>query len=310
MIVVAGESLVDLIVDDAERVAARLGGGPFNVARGLARLETPCAFLGTVSADRYGQRIREALTEDGVDDRCVVATELPTTLALAHVTFGTASYSFYTERTAAPALTGEDVERVLPEQFDALHVGTLGLALEPIASTLEALVERVPETTLVMVDPNIRRDLLDAEEDARYRERLRRVLGRADVVKASDEDLRLLWPDVEPVDAAKALLSERTRCVLVTAGADAVHVVTAAGVHDVGTVPVKVVDTIGAGDAFCAGFLSRWLRDGHTVADLSDLDAVRRAATFAALVAGITCQRVGADPPRLAEISESGVLSW
>jgi fructokinase len=149
--------------------------------------------------------------------------------------------------------------------------------------------------------------LLDADA---YHERLMRVLARADVVKVSTEDLEELWPDEPHLDAARKLLSNRTRCVLITAAADAIHVVTAGGVHDVGTVPVRVADTIGAGDAFCAGFLSRWIRDGHSVADLTDLRTVTRAATFAALVAGITCQRVGADPPRLDEISEASVLSW
>ena len=118
------------------------------------------------------------------------------------------------------------------------------------------------------------------------------------------------FPGEGAVDAARGLLGGRTRCVLLTAGADAFHVLTEQGEREIGTVPVRVADTVGAGDAFCAGFLSRWTRDGHTVEQLSDLEAAVRAATFAALVAGITCQRVGADPPRLDEIPNASVLSW
>jgi fructokinase len=309
MIVVAGESLVDLLVDEGGAVDARLGGGPFNVARGLARLEVPCAFLGAISTDRFGRMLRQALVDDGVDLRCVVETGAPTTLALAYLSHGSATYAFYTAGTAAPALTDADAAAVVPDEIEALHVGTLGLALEPMASALERLVLRVADATLVMVDPNVRSDMLVDDEQA-YRARLGRVLERADVVKVSTEDLAHLWPGEDVVPAARRLLSGRTRCVLVTAGADAVHVLTEAGELEIGTVPVRVADTVGAGDAFCAGFLSRWRREGHKVADLSDVHAAGRAATFAALVAGITCQRVGADPPRLGEIPGASVLSW
>jgi len=308
MIVVAGESLVDLVVDAAGGITPRLGGGPFNVARGLARLDVRCALLASVSTDGFGSEIRQALIADGVETRCLVESERPTTLAMANVREGTASYRFYTEGTAAPALSDADVATVLPAALDALHVGTLGLALEPIGSTLERLVLNVGEETLVMVDPNVRREAV-ADEDA-YRQRLWRVLGRADVVKVSLEDLDFLAPDRAVADAAGEMLSGRTRCVLVTAGAEPVRVITAAGEEEVGTVPVRVTDTIGAGDAFCAGFLSRWRHKNRTIAELGDLDAAANAALFAALVAGVTCQRVGANPPSFDDLSRAEVLAW
>jgi fructokinase len=307
VIVVAGESLVDLLVNEAGEVAARLGGGPFNVARGLGRLESPCAFLGAISGDRFGRELRDALIADGVDGRCVVATERPTTLALANLQGGSATYTFYTAETAAPSLTPDAVAAVLPARVDALHVGTLGLVLEPIGTAIEQLVERADPATLVMVDPNCRPGV--APDEAASRARLDRVLARADVVKVSTEDLEYLDPGVPPGEAARALVAGRTRCVLVTDGARPVRVLTAAGEQQVPSVRVEVADTVGAGDAFCAGFLSAWMRAGRPVEALTDPAATLEAAAFAALVAASTCRRSGADPPRLDELDQATALA-
>lgn len=103
MIVVAGESLVDLIGGEHGTLRPLPGGGPFNVARGLARLGMDVAFLGAISDDAYGRTLREALRADGVDLRAVVPSALPTTLALAQLDAdGAAGYRFYAEGTAAP----------------------------------------------------------------------------------------------------------------------------------------------------------------------------------------------------------------
>jgi fructokinase len=283
---------VDLLADERGRVDARLGGGPFNVARGLARLGLPTAFLGALSRDRFGELLRAALLADGVDLRCVVASDRPTTLALAELAGGSASYRFYTEGTAAPALSSA----ALPAEADTLHVGTLGLVLEPLASTLAELVAGSPQDTLVMVDPNLRPDL---RGDPAL---LRRVLDRADVVKVSAEDLAELDPGAPVLDSARALLGSRTRCVLVTAGGEPGRVLTAHGDREIAVVPATVADTVGAGDAFCAGFLAAWRRAGHGITALGDPDIAAQAAAFAARVAAMTCERPGADPPRLDEL--------
>jgi fructokinase len=301
MIVVAGESLVDLLVDETGEVVAHPGGGPFNVARGLARLGAPCAFLGAISTDPFGAALRRALDADGVDLRHVVTSELPTTLAVAQLNGGAASYRFHAQATAAPALTGRDVVGALSPAPVALHVGTLGLVLEPIAPVLERLVRRAPAETLVMVDPNCRPRAI-ARESA-YRARLRRVMRRADVVKVSTEDLAYLAPDVPLESAARDLLHRGVRCVLVTDGANPVRVFTPAGDRELPAVPAAVVDTVGAGDAFCAGFLARWTSRGRGRDALRDEVLVEDAAAFAMLVAAITCERSGADPPRLEEIA-------
>lgn len=189
----------------------------------------------------------------------------------------------------------------------ALHVGSLGLALEPLAGAVEEVVGRMPGDVLVMVDPNWRPGAVP--DPRRWRARLERVLERADVVKVSTEDLEHLAPGESLPAAACRLLGGRTRCVLVTAGGEAVHVITREGTRLVRPPAARVVDTVGAGDAFCAGFLAGVTAAGVHGAALGSLDAVTRAAEFAAVVAARTCERAGADPPRLAQLRAPAGLS-
>jgi len=107
-IVVGGEALVDLVAGATDELSAHLGGGPFNCARTLGRLKRPVAYLGRISSDRFGARLREQLAADGVSLDAVVDTDDPTTLALAELDdAGTATYRFYVEGTSAPGLTPE-----------------------------------------------------------------------------------------------------------------------------------------------------------------------------------------------------------
>ena len=293
-ILVAGESLVDLIVRPDGSVSAHPGGGPYNAARTVARLGGRCAYLGVLSNDRFGHELRDALLADGVLPDALVGTDLPTTLALAELNErGAATYRFYLEHTSAPSLTPEQVR--LPADVAALHVGTLGLVLEPTAATLEALARDLADRALIVLDPNCRPAVV-RDPDA-YRARLARVLAVAHVVKVSDEDLAFLSPGVPTVDAAVALLAHGPRTVLLTAGGESVHVLTATGRITVPVPQVAVVDTVGAGDSFGGAFVAWWVEHGLGVTDLADHTKLERAARFATMVAGITCQRAGADPP-------------
>ena len=134
------------------------------------------------------------------------------------------------------------------------HVGTLGLALEPIATALEAVVERLADSALIAVDPNCRPWVVD-DHDA-YRARLRRVLSHSHVLKVSEEDLGYLEPDLPAVEGVRALLEHGTDRGLLTRGPNGALVVTRTAEVAVPAPRAKVVDTIGAGDAFGGGFLA------------------------------------------------------
>ena len=305
MIVVAGEALVDLIPTPAGSLAIHPGGGPFNTARWLGRLGADVAFLGSIAADPLGQRLRDELVATGVVVDLVAASELPTTLALAQLDeSGAARYSFYTERTSAADLA---VDRVaLPASLDALYLGGLGLVLEPIGSTLAGAVALARERgALVMLDPNVRPSLI-ADRDA-YLSRLFAVVAQTDVLKLSTEDVAWLSPGEPPRAAARALLERGPSVVLLTAGAAGATVFTAAAAAGttVPAVQVDVVDTIGAGDAFSAGFLSRWLAPWGTFCPTGTesppahvpAQALVEATAFATRVAALACTLPGATPP-------------
>jgi len=301
MIVVAGESLIDLIVDQDGRVEAVPGGGPYNVARALGRLGRRVAFLGRLSTDRFGSILRAGLAAEGVDLELAPTTDEPTLLAVAELDpAGGATYRFYVEGTAAPGLSATDLSNGIPPTATALHVGTLGLVFEPMATTIETLVEAAPPEVLVMADPNCRPTAI--RDPAAYLARLDRILGRVDVVKASVDDLLFLDVAAEPLDAARRILDRGPAAVLVTAGGRPVQLVTPNGVAELSVPAVRIVDTVGAGDAFGAGFLAAWTGAGRGRDDLGDDAALAAATRFAIEVGARTTNRAGADSPTLAEL--------
>ena len=305
MIVVAGEALVDVVLDRFGGLTGHPGGGPYNVARTLGRLDQPVVYLGRISTDRFGERLRKQLEDDGVRLDAVVPTADPTTLAIAETDGrGSATYRFYTAGTSTPGLTAEDALAALPERVATLHVGTLGLVLEPIALALEAVIRQAPDETLVALDPNCRPAMVN--DVPAYRERLARIIGRTDLLKASEDDLAWLAPDQDPCAAARDLLREGPTVAVVTRGSRGAVVVTPSETIPVPGVPVEVVDTIGAGDAFGGALIAWWHDHGLGRTDLSDRDAVLEATGFACLVAARTCERAGAAPPRASELAPRG----
>jgi len=300
VVVVTGEALVDIVAAPDGTLRAHPGGGPYNVARTLGRLGRPVLYLGRLSTDAFGARLRAELVADGVGMDAVVPTDALTTLALAEIDAeGGARYRFYDAGTSAPGLTLAEATAVLPERIGTFYLGTLGLVFEPIASTVEALVARLPAATLVAVDPNCRPTTI--RDPAAYRTRLARLLRRADVVKLSEDDLAWLDPGADSVAAARGLLADGA-VALVTLGGAGALVVTADDAVAVAAPAVAVVDTIGAGDAFMGAFLAEWGRRGLGRDDLGRRDELAGAAELACRVAAITCSRAGADPPRLAEL--------
>jgi fructokinase len=296
VIVVCGEALIDMIHNGDGTQRAAPGGGPFNTARALARLGVPTAFLGRLSEDVFGRELADLLVSEGASLKLASIGPESTTIAMADVdSEGFAEYQFLIQGTSAPNLTPD----MLPEQFgpevNALHVGTLGLVLEPMASTLVELVREQHGGRMVMLDPNIRIGLVPESE---YRDRLQTAISQSTVVKASEADLAWLYPGVDYERAADRILSDGVSLVVVTLGARGAFGAQGAARIHVGAPHVEVVDTIGAGDAFGAALLA-WLHDhGAIRPDLHlEEEELSAALTFACLAGALTCARAGADPP-------------
>ncbi len=300
-VVIAGEALIDLIIGRDGSVTPAAGGGQYNAARAVARLGGDVEFLGRISDDWFGKLLRGRLEEDGVGTSLVVDTDDPTTLVLAEIDeAGVAHYHWYIERTTVPGLELADARRALDPAPAALHVGTLGLAMEPIADSLAAVVAEAPEETFVMVDPNCRPTA--TPDFDRYQARMKRILERADLVKGSDEDFAYLALADSPEASARLLLGQGVGAVLVTQGADVARGFCAGGEFSVPVPKVKVSDTVGAGDTFGGSLLAYWLEHGFGRRELADAHLLEDAVVFAVQAAAINCTRAGAEPPTRAEM--------
>jgi fructokinase len=309
MIVVAGEALLDVFLgaQTPEGVAldARVGGSPFNVAVGLARLAQPVAFLGAIGRGPLGERLVRALAAEGVDLRCVQRVAAPTTLGLAALdAVGVPEYSFYGAGGADRQLSAAALD-ALPATTGAIHIGSYATVVEPIATTLATLIERERSRHVISYDPNVR---LNVESDiTRWRSRVAWLVERAHLVKVSEEDLALLYPGGAIDDIAPQWRTAGAAVVVVTRGAHGASAWCAGGRVDVEPVPVTVVDTVGAGDTLQAALLT-WLaeQDRLSIASLRALsrDSLRAALRFATRAAAITCSRRGANLPRRAEVPD------
>jgi fructokinase len=301
VIVVCGEALIDRIRQPDATQRDVPGGGPFNTARALARLGVPTAFLGHLSTDAFGRELAALLSTDGVSLALATQGPEPTTVALADVdSRGLARYEFQVEATSAPSLTQAMIPLDLGPHVSAIHLGTLGLALEPMADTLIALAARERGRRMLMLDPNVRVGLVP---DDVYRERLSWAVRASTLVKASEADLAWLYPGLGYEKAAGRILDQGVSMAVVTLGAEG-----AFGAHRdirllVAAPHVHVVDTIGAGDAFGAALLA-WLHEHDRVGAQLEMDVreVRAALEFACMVAATTCTRAGADPPFRTEL--------
>jgi fructokinase len=313
MIVVCGEALMDVFPagDSAQglQLDARVGGSPFNVALGLARLGQPVAFAGGLSTDALGERLLRALQAEGVQTDRVVRLAAPTPLCLVSVDAqGQPAYAFHGQAAADRLGLPLALQRPLAG-CRALQLGSYTLVVEPAAQALRTLVERERkrehDRCLIACDPNVR---LTVEPDvARWRAALDWMLGQADLLKISDEDLALLYPGADAQALAAQWLQQRVSLVVLTRGAAGAQAWTR---HARASVPAQrctLVDAVGAGDSFQAALLA-WLSE-HDALDAVALQRLDDAALhamlrFAARAAALTCERRGADLPRRAELAD------
>ena len=312
MIVVAGEALVDLVPDPDGRLRALPGGSPFNVAIGLGRLGVDTALLGALSDDAFGALLARRLDETGVRVRPTERTSRPTTLAMVHLDdAGHASYGFYLDGTSATGLRHDDVVRANAEEpalaTAPMHVslGAVTLASDGTGTTLAELIGDAPSRPFVSIDPNVRPAVIT--DMAAERAAIERAVAAADLVKASDEDLAALLPGRDPLAVAGEWARSGPALVVVTRGRDGATVVRAeGGTLTVASLPVSVVDTVGAGDAFTSGLLTaldeRALLDRNALRE-ADAATLREVLGFASRVAAVTCTRRGAEPPTRHELA-------
>ena len=303
MILCCGEALIDMVaapsLDGPDGFVPHSGGAVFNTAIALGRLGARTGMITGLSRDMFGDQLADALKASDVDTTHIIRSDRPSTMAFVKLEDGQASYSFFDENSAGRMIRAEDMPE-LPSDITALFFGGISLASDPSASAYAALLDRQGGPRAVMIDPNIR-PLFITDADG-YRRRMAAMISQADIVKVSDEDLNWLNPaPLTQAEKISAMLDTGPSVVIVTQGAEGAIATLADGTSiAVPAVKTNVVDTIGAGDTFNAGFLAKLSELGLLTPEALgtlDPDALRDAMTYGARVAAITVSRAGANPP-------------
>ena len=301
---IIGEALIDIVERDGTVTGEHVGGSPLNVAVGLGRLDRAVDFLTHIGRDERGTRIADYVKASGVQLVSGSRDAARTPTALAHLdATGAATYEFDIEW----ALSGT------PEAAPPIvaHTGSIAAFLSPGCLATAALLDAYRTSATITYDPNVRPALIDDHDQAVTR--ISRLVEKADVVKASDEDLRWIDPDRTPEQIAETWLALGPSIVAVTKGGDGSFALCAAGAVAVEAPRVEVVDTVGAGDTFMTGLIDAlWTlgllgadrRGALAAIDTAALEGVIRSATLAAAV---TVTRAGADLPDRAALQRFGV---
>jgi fructokinase len=285
--------LIDLIPGaDGVRVA-HVGGGPANTAKALARLGHDVQFIDGISTDEYGVAARKELLDDEVKLDLALTSEKQTCLAIVSLDAnGGASYEFKIDGTATFDFNLNwlpDPSRFKPQ---VLHIGTLVTVIQPGADVLYDWAMQVAEFAPIVFDPNIRPSVM-GDHDL-YEAAVEKWAALSSVIKVSDDDMAWLYPGQKYEDVAMRWINDGVALVVVTRGSQGIIGITADGSVEVDGAKITVADTVGAGDTVGAIIVEAMIEKGILALTGEVLKAVLHRA---AVAAGITCSRKGAQPP-------------
>lgn len=299
-VLVMGEALIDLVVDPRQNEGepqAVPGGSPANVALALGRLGYDVDLVCWIGKDDYGQLIVDHLGESTVKIAAGSDGAVRTPTALATLdNSGAATYTFDLEWAPPSPIA-------VPSTAQIAHTGSIGAVLEPGTETVLEAFTRAHGQALTSYDPNARPTLMGDVNVARVT--VEKFVEQSDVIKVSDEDLEWLYPDTDPLDAARRWTSDLgVALIVITRGKEGPIAWTRDG-ETVMVTPakVKVVDTVGAGDTFMGGLLDALARRGYKGAGTREALATMAPEELKAIledasqVADIVVQRRGANPP-------------
>ncbi|MEZ7898167.1 MAG: PfkB family carbohydrate kinase [Flaviflexus sp.] len=302
---VVGESLIDVFEENGELIELP-GGSTFNVARGLALLGRKVHLATDVGTGPRAEVLKKTLTKSGVKLWPGSETSNPTSSARATVgPDGIGSYAFDLHFTfPEPPKSGtEEAAELVKISPTILHTGSLAVHLAP--DTMRSWIHALSDVSTISYDPNFRAGLGPHDE---ILERTEKFIGLSDVVKASRDDLRALYPDLSEQAMISKWLAMGPQLVAITGGKDGAIVATENIIVRSQTPPVNAVDQIGAGDAFMSGLIDALGRT--SMLGVGSRESRRRLserqlksiAGYANAGAAITVSRRGAVPPTRDEL--------
>ena len=311
MIICAGESLIDMVSFVTEKGEVQyspyVGGSILNSAVALGRLGADTYFCGAISNDAFGRLIEDCYRDSRVQEDFIIKTNRPTTLAYSDISDdGIAQYRFVDEHSAGRLIDKNSLKPFVNKikNAKALLIGGISLQAEPSGTSWQWLVEQVAGHCVIYFDANIRPNFI--EDKAKYLKRFAQLTRKVDIIKISEEDYSYLYGKQDFAKLSSEWLEKGIKMIVLTLGEKGVKVIYGGGKEiSVGIEPVKVIDTIGAGDSFNAGLLfhldKQKILDQEKLASI-DTTALKKTLTFANQVARFTVTQKGANPPWIDEL--------
>lgn len=294
-----GELLIDFTVKDNKDANTRLfeqnpGGAPANVLACASRLGSKTAFIGKVGSDMHGIFLKNTLDDENICTKgLLLDSDYFTTLAFVDLSeSGERTFSFARKPGADTMIRKDEVDYEIIKNSKIFHVGSLSLTDSTCReATFAALDYAKNNGIMISYDPNFRAQLWENIEVAK--EYMRKVIPYADVMKISDEEMKIMTDCENYEEAAKKLCDKGVSIVAVTLGKEGAYVCTSKGGVLVSGFTSKVVDTTGAGDAFWGAFLHKIASNQKSFKEL-DITEIYEYARFANSAASICVESRGA----------------
>nr|WP_295948980.1 carbohydrate kinase [uncultured Agathobaculum sp.] len=306
-VIAIGEVLIDLTQTGVNEngipvFAANPGGAPANVCVAVSRLGGKAAFIGKVGSDGFGNYLERVLQKERVNTDGLCRSERATTMAVVSVQ-ADGERDFHFNRGADAELSAAEVDPDAVRKAKVFHFGSISLiGPESREATWRALHAARAAGVLVSYDPNYRASLWPDEQTAVSR--MKEPLEYADLVKLSEEELRLLTGTDDLEQGSRSLSEAGIPLVLVTLGGKGAFYRLGAHCGQVQGVRTKVADTNGAGDTFLGAVLYQLCSRGIRMPDDITVPVLEEIIGFANRAASVTCSHSGAIPamPTLEEI--------
>lgn len=265
-------------IERSDTLQQRFGGAESNVAIGLARLNVEVGWFSVLGEDPLGKRILKTIRGEGVDvSRVIFSDQAPTGMMLREQISGKNVVHYMRKGSAASTMSPEQLDAAYIQGAEILHITGITPALsESCKATVFRAVELAKQAGVkICFDPNLRLKLWDLEQ---AREVILSLAAETDYFLPGWDELKLLY-NTEDTDVINSRLHE-LKATSIVKGRGNYNVIYHQGQEtEIPFVAVEqVIDTVGAGDGFCAGFLAGICKG------MSLEEAVRIASINGALV--------------------------